>query len=82
LWTDKAVNGGLHTRQIDEVQVFSLAASRSDLLTLVNSATGTPGPFSAEGVDIDSAVIGFTAKAPTANVAAPIPNSQFPPRKH
>jgi len=25
-------------------------------------------------------VIGFTDKAPTANLAEPVPNSQFPPR--
>ena len=32
------------------------------------------------GVDINCAVIGFTAKPPTANLAEPVPGSQFPPR--
>ena len=80
LWTDKAVKEGLNTRQIDENQVFNLAASRPDLLTGVNPATGQPAPYGASGVDINCAVIGFTAKAPTANLATPLPNSQFPPR--
>jgi hypothetical protein len=80
LWTDKAVKEGLNKRQIDENQVFNLAASRPDLLTGVNPATGQPAPYGASGVDINCAVIGFTAKAPTANLANPLPNSQFPPR--
>ena len=33
LWTPKAVSEGLNTRQIDENQVFNLAATRPDLLT-------------------------------------------------
>src|SRR6266404_2761209 len=73
LWTDKAVQQGLNKRQIDEVQVFNLAATRPDLLTGVNPATGQPAPYGASGVDINCAVIGFTDKAPA-------PNSQFPPR--
>ena len=80
LWTDKAVKQGLNKRQIDEVQVFNLAATRPDLLTGVNPATGEPAPYGSVGVDINCAVIGFTAKAPTANLADPVPNSQFPPR--
>jgi len=80
LWTDKAVKEGLNTRQIDEVQVFNLAATRPDLLTGINPATGQPAPYGAQGVDINCAVIGFTDKAPTANLATPVPNSQFPPR--
>jgi len=80
LWTQKAVKQGLNTRQIDEVQVFNLAASRPDLLTGVDPATGTPAPYGSVGVDINCAVIGFTAKPPTANLADPLPNSQFPPR--
>jgi len=80
LWTNKAVQEGLNKRQIDEVQVFNLAATRPDLLTGVNPATGQPAPYGASGVDINCAVIGFTDKAPTANLADPVPNSQFPPR--
>ena len=38
------------------------------------------GPYGSVGVDINCAVIGFTAQAPTANLAPPAPNSQFPPR--
>ena len=71
---------GLNTRQIDENQVFNLAATRPDLLTGVNPATGQPAPYGSVGVDINCAVIGYTAQAPTANLAAPVPNSQFPPR--
>src|SRR5207245_674409 len=79
-WTHKAVKAGLNTRQIDEVQVFNLAATRPDLLTGINPATGQPAPYGSVGVDINCAVIGFTDKAPTANLATPVPNSQFPPR--
>jgi len=79
-WTDKAVTQGLNKRQIDEVQVFNLAATRPDLLTGIDPATGKPAPYGSVGVDINCAVIGFTAKAPTANLATPVPNSQFPPR--
>jgi hypothetical protein len=80
LWTEKAVKQGLNKRQIDEVQVFNLAATRPDLLTGVDPATGQPAPYGSVGVDINCAVIGFTAKAPTANLAEPAPGSQFPPR--
>jgi len=80
LWTQKAIDRGLNTRQIDEVQVFNLAATRPDLLTGVDPATGQPAPYGAVGVDINCAVIGYTDKAPTANLADPVPNSQFPPR--
>jgi hypothetical protein len=80
LWTPKAVSAGLNKRQIDEVQVFNLAATRPDLLTGVNPATGQPEPYGSVGVDINCAVIGFTASAPTANLAQPVPGSQFPPR--
>src|SRR3989440_4162107 len=74
-WTQKAVNEGLNTRQIDENVVFNLAATRPDLLTGPGGA-----PYGASGVDINCAVIGFTDQAPTANLATPVPNSQFPPR--
>ena len=80
LWTDKAVKAGLNTRQIDEVQVFNLAARRPDLLTGVDPATGQPAPYGSVGVDINCAVIGFINKPPTNNLADPVPNSQFPPR--
>jgi hypothetical protein len=80
LWTPKAVSAGLNTRQIDENVVFNLADTRPDLLTGVNPATGQPAPYGASGVTINCAVIGFTANAPTANLAPPAPNSQFPPR--
>jgi hypothetical protein len=80
LWTEKAVKQGLNKRQIDEVQVFNLAATRPDLLTGVDPGTGQPAPYGSVGVDINCAVIGFTDKAPTANLADPVPNSQFPPR--
>lgn len=80
LWTDKAVKQGLNTRQIDEVQVFNLAATRPDLLTGVDPATGEPAPYGSVGVDINCAVIGFIDKAPTANLAEPVDGSQFPPR--
>jgi len=80
LWTDKAIKEGLDTRQIDEVQVFNLADSRPDLLTGVDPATGQPAPYGASGVDINCAVLGFTDKPPTVNLATPLPNSQFPPR--
>jgi hypothetical protein len=80
LWTAKAVKEGLNRRQIDENVVFNLAARRPDLLTGVNPATGEPAPYGAVGVDINCAVIGFTEQAPTANLEAPAPNSQFPPR--
>ena len=80
LWTQKAVSQGLNTRQIDENVVFNLAATRPDLLTGFNPATGQPAPYGAAGVDINCAVIGFTNQAPTANLATPVPNSQFPPR--
>ena len=80
LWTDKAVQQGLNKRQIDEVQVFNLAATRPDLITGIDPATGKPAPYGSVGVDINCAVIGFTEKAPTANLAEPVPGSQFPPR--
>ena len=80
LWTPKAISEGLNTRQIDENVVFNLAATRPDLLTGFNPATGQPEPYGSDGVDINCAVIGFTNQAPTANLASPVPNSQFPPR--
>jgi hypothetical protein len=80
LWTDKAVQEGLKKRQIDENQVLNQAATRPDLLTGVNPATGQPQAYGSVGVDINCAVIAFTQKAPTANLVGNVPNSQFPPR--
>jgi hypothetical protein len=80
LWTEKAVKEGLDKRQIDENQVFNLAATRPDLLTGVNPATGEPKPYGSVGVDINCAVLGFTNEAPKANLEEPVENSQFPPR--
>jgi hypothetical protein len=81
LWTDKAVKAGLNTRQIDENVVFNLAATRPDLLTGVDPATGQPQPYGSDGVDINCAVIGWSGdKPPTANLEPPAPGSQFPPR--
>ena len=57
-----------------------MAATRPDLLTGVDPATGKPAPYGAAGVDINCAVIAFIDKAPTKNLADPVPNSQFPPR--
>jgi hypothetical protein len=80
LWTPKAVRQGRNRRQIDENVVLNLAARRPDLLTGVDPATGAPKPFGAAGVDVNCAVIGFTAKRPTANLQRPVRGSQFPPR--
>ena len=81
LWTDKAVKAGLNKRQIDENVVFNLAATRPDLLTGVDPATGQPQPYGSVGVDINCAVIGWSGKKPpTANLEPPAPGSQFPPR--
>jgi hypothetical protein len=74
VWTPKAIRRGLDTRQIDEVQVFNLAATRPDLITGPDGA-----PYGSVGVDINCAVIAFLDKAPTENLADPVPNSQFPP---
>jgi hypothetical protein len=79
LWTEKAIQQGVDDRQIDEVEIFNLAATRPDLLTGVNEA-GNPAPYGASRTVINCAVLGFTDKAPTANLADPVPNSQFPPR--
>ncbi len=80
LWTDKAVKAGLNKRQIDENVVFNLAATRPDLLTGVDPATGKPAPYGSVGVDINCAVTGFTAERPTANLEDPAPSSQVPPQ--
>ena len=79
-WTPKAVSAGLNKRQIDENQVLNLAFTNPDLLTGVDPATGQGQLFGSVGVDINCAVIGYTAKAPTVNLAPNLPGSQFPPR--
>src|SRR5260370_16711188 len=73
-WTQKAIDEGLNTRQIDENVVFNLAATRPDLLTGPGG-----GPYGSVGIDINSPVIGFTPHPPPTNLVAPLPNSQFPP---
>ena len=80
LWTTKAVSEGLNKRQIDENVVFNLAATRPDLVTGVDPATGQPAPYGSVGVDVNCAVMEFAAKAATANLVAPVPNAPFPPR--
>ena len=81
LWTEKAIKARLNKRQIDENVVFNLAATRPDLLTGVDPATGQPAPYGSVGVDINCAVIGWTGeKPPLANLTDPVPHSQFPPR--
>ena len=74
-WTQKAIDEGFDKRQIDENVVFNLAATRPDLITGPGGA-----PYGSVGIDINCAVIGFIDKPPTANLVAPVPNSQFPPR--
>ena len=82
LWTPKAIKEGLDTRQIDEVQVFNLAATRPDLLTGVNPATGQPEPYGSVGVDINCAVIGWSGKqAPDGQPRAPAPARSSHPAK-
>jgi hypothetical protein len=80
LWTPKAIKLGLDKRQIDENTVLNLAADRPDLLTGVNPATGAPSPYGSVGVDINCAVLGYTATAPRTALQPSAPGSQFPPR--
>ena len=46
-------NEGLTKRQLDETVVFNLAATRPDVLTGVDPATGQPAPYGSVGVDIN-----------------------------
>jgi hypothetical protein len=80
LWTPKAVSEGLNKRQTEENQVLNLAFTNPDLLTGVNPATGQPQLYGSVGVDINCAVIGYTATAPTTPGPPQPPGSQFPPR--
>jgi hypothetical protein len=80
MWTQKAISEGLDKRQIDENSVLNLAFTSPDLLTGVNPATGQPQLYGSVGVDINCAVIGYTAQAPTAALQPNLPGSQFPPR--
>ncbi len=57
-------------------------SARPGLLTGVEPATGKPAPYGSVGVDISCAVIGFTAKAPTADLAAPLPTHSSPRGNH
>src|SRR5437016_3021983 len=45
-----------------------------------NPPTGQPAPYGATAGEIIRALIGFMDKAPTANLADPVPHSQVPPR--
>jgi hypothetical protein len=80
MWTQKAISEGLDKRQIDENTVLNLAFTNPDLLTGINPATGQPQLYGSVGVDINCAVIGYTAQAPTAALQDNLPGSQFPPR--
>jgi hypothetical protein len=80
MWTPKAIAEGLDKRQIDENTVLNLAYTSPDLLTGVNPATGQSQLYGSVGVDINCAVIGYTAQAPTAALQPNLPGSQFPPR--
>ena len=80
MWTPKAVAEGLNKRQINEDTVLNLAYTSPDLLTGVNPATGQPQLYGSVGVDINCAVIGYTATAPTSPGPPNLPGSQFPPR--
>jgi hypothetical protein len=51
LWTQKAIDEGLNTRQIDENVVFNLAATRPDVLTGFNPATGQPAPYGSSAIN-------------------------------
>ena len=80
LWTPKAIKEGLNKRQTEENVILNLAFSHPDLLTGVNPATGKPQLYGSVGVDINCAVIGYTAKAPRTPGPPNLPGSQFPPR--
>lgn len=80
LWTPAAIKRGVDKRQIDENTVLNLAANHPEWLTGVNPATGEPAPYGSVGVDINCAVLGYTAAAPTEALEESAPNSQFPPR--
>jgi hypothetical protein len=80
LWTPEAIRLGVDKRQIDENTVLNLAADHPEWLAGVNPATGEPQPYGSVGVDINCAVLGITAIAPTEALEEPVENSQFPPR--
>ena len=73
-------SSGLDKRQIDENTVLNLAADHPEWLTGVNPATGEPEPYGSVGVDINCAVLGYTAKHRRKHSKKSAPNSQFPPR--
>ena len=68
------------TGQVSTIDGRETAPALADANLFIDPATGKPAPYGSVGVDINCAVIGFTAHAPTANLAPPAPNSQFPPR--
>jgi len=80
LWTPKAIELGVDKRQIDENTVLNLADQHPEWVTGVNPATGEPQPYGSVGVDINCAVLGYTAEAPTEALEGTAPNSAFPPR--
>jgi hypothetical protein len=80
MWTQKAISEGLDKRQTEENQVLNLAFTSPDLLTGVNPATGQAQLYGSVGVDINCAVIGYTATAPMTPGPPNLPGSQFPPR--
>jgi hypothetical protein len=80
LWTPKAIELGVDKRQIDENTVLNLAAQHPEWVTGVNPATGEPAQYGSVGVDINCAVLGYTAEAPTEALEESAPNSAFPPR--
>jgi|GEM_PF-933732 len=80
LWTPLAIKLGIDKRQIDENTVLNLAANHPEWVTGINLETGEPAPYGSVGVDINCAVLGYTATAPTEGLEPNAPNSQFPPR--
>ena len=59
----------------------SAAPVRADQAPGESTGLGSqPQLYGSVGVDINCAVIGYTAQAPTAALQANLPGSQFPPR--
>jgi hypothetical protein len=67
--------------------VFNLAATRPDLLTEADPATGKPAPYGSVGVDINCAVIncaviGCAVNGRAANSCHPLPTHSSPRANH